>query len=145
MKIDDIKKAILKKLHDNFPTYKLYGEEVPQGFKKPCFFVEILPVSFNNSSKYHIEKSINIDIHYFSENGTNAENFEMIDKLNEIFNIALEVNDRVFTINEINTTIVDTVLHFSFDINFTDALDETKVYDYQEYEKMQELNYKEVE
>lgn len=123
MTIEAIKKAISLKLKSKFPTHKIYTEEIPQGLKRPCFFIEILPINTSNVNKFHREKLINIDIQYFSINETNAENFTMIEELNDLINGVLEVEDRTFTIQQATTDIVDKILHYSFDLDFTDSLE----------------------
>lgn len=44
--IVDIQHSIIKQLKTNFPDHKVYGEKVEQGLVRPCFFVDILPITF---------------------------------------------------------------------------------------------------
>jgi hypothetical protein len=93
--------------------------------------------------KYHQNKLVKIDIRYFSKSETMGENLETLERLQEIFQPLLIVKDRKFTIQESKVSMVDKVLDFSFQIQFMDTIDETKLYDYQNYEKMQQLSMKE--
>lgn len=137
MTLTDIKKAVLAKLKAKFPTHKLYGEEIKQGFTRPCFFIEIVPISTNNLDELYDQKRISVKVHYFSPNETNEENYSMSDELNKVFRLYLPVQDRNLHILSTDSTIVDSVLIFSFDLNFIDAIED----DGQDvYEYMQELN-----
>lgn len=94
-------------------------------------------------NKYHRRKFINVEIQFHSVNGTNDEDLEMIDRLYEVFDPVLTVKDRILAINVIRTRIKDNVLRLSFYLDFTDSIDETKIYGYQKYELMEELEMKE--
>ncbi|QEK11693.1 hypothetical protein FQB35_04565 [Crassaminicella thermophila] len=118
-----IKEAIFKKLSSNFQGYKLYGEEIQQGFKRPCFFVQIIPVIDTMDHQFYKSRAINIDIHYFSENETNHENLLMLDQLNDVFSKGLKVDDRCISIDETTSNTIDGVLHFAFTLNYTDSED----------------------
>lgn len=139
MKLTDIKKAINDTLKSNFPTVKVSSPDVEEGFKKPSFFVEILPITRGKEGKYHYSRSVTVVIQYFSENETELENIKMQDQLEEVFGQVLKINDRVITIHNIESEINDKVLHFQFDISYLDSLEEDKVYGYEEAEFMQEL------
>ena len=47
---------------------------------------------------------------------------DSISKIDILFRPVFKVKDRAFTILETSTTIVDDILHFSFELNFVDCL-----------------------
>ena len=49
IKINDIYKATNLMLSGEF-NLKIYGNEISEGFKAPCFFVRILPTEISNES-----------------------------------------------------------------------------------------------
>lgn len=143
VKLIEIKDIIIQKLTNSFPSLNIYGEENGQQLQKPALLVKFRPISMAIENKYHRRKFINVEIQFHSLNGTNEEDLEMIDRLYEVFDPVLTVKDRILTINVIRTRIKDNILKLSFYLDFTDSIEETKGYQYQEYELMQELEMKE--
>lgn len=143
VKLIEIRDVIIQNLTDSFPTYNIYSEENGQELVKPALLVKLHPISMAIENKYHRRKFINVEIQFYSLNGTNQENLEMIDKLYEVFDPVLTVDDRIFSLKVFRTRIKDNILRLSFNLDFIDSIDETKVYDYQEYELMNELEMKE--
>lgn len=138
MKLTDIKKAINTLLETNFPGHKIYADDIKEGFSRPCFFVELLPISRDNEGNGLYSRRVSVIINYFSRDKTSLENIKMQDQLEEIFGQTLTVGDRVVTINNIEGYINDGILQFSFNIDYVDSLDIT-----QDYELMGELEMKE--
>lgn len=138
MTLLDVKKSIVSKLKAKFPTIKVVAHEVEEGFTKPAFFIQMIPFGIISNNKYHKTKSINIDIHYFSDTETHIDNLNMIDSLEDTFLPSISILDRNFTIENINTKEDGGILHFEFDISFTDSFDVTET-----HELMQELELKE--
>lgn len=144
----DIQKSISRKLNSKFNDHFIYSEEVKQGLKRPAFFINIIPISTDNFPVYK-EKLINIDIMYFSSNETSEENLNMINMLEELFNMTLIIADREITIGSLNFRIVDDILHCNFSLDFTDdvptvELDPNLGYTPETIETMQELDIEEV-
>ncbi|TCO78023.1 phage tail terminator family protein [Marinisporobacter balticus] len=140
MTLLEIKKSVLGKLKEHFPTYQAYEDIQAQGFDRPAFFIQVLPISTTMEDKYHQSKLIKIDIRYFSKSETMEENLKIVEKLQQIFHTVLLVQDRKFTIQESKVNMIDKVLDFSFQVYFMDMI---QAYDYQVYEEMQNLNMKE--
>lgn len=139
IKLVEIQSAVSDRLKTNFPTYPVHVGEMPQEMIRPAFFMHILPVSTKMENKYYRNRRINVEIQYFSPNETHLENLDMTDQLNEYFDSFLSVEDRKLMVSETRTRIENNVLYFTFDIEFSDSIDETKAPDYQNYEYMEEL------
>lgn len=143
MKLMEIKDAITQRLTESFPTHNIYREENGQEILKPALVVRVHPISMAIENKYHRRKFINASISFHSINGTNDEDLDMIDKLYETFDSVLTVNDTVLTLGVFRTRIINNILKLSFNLDFIDSIDETKSYNYEEYELMSELEMKE--
>ncbi|MTI57484.1 phage tail terminator family protein [Geosporobacter ferrireducens] len=143
IKLVEIQNAVDDKLNTNFPAYPIYVGEIPQEITRPAFFMHILPVSTRVENKYYRNRKINVEIRYFSRNETHLENLNMADLLNELFDSFLMAGNRKLMVEETRTIIEENVLCFTFDIEFSDSIDEEKAYDYQDYEYMEELLIKE--
>lgn len=140
MRLTDIKKAINAVMRENFSGYNFYAPDVNEGFIRPCFFIELLPVTRDNEGGGIYSRRVSVVISYFSKNKTDLENIKMQDELEEIFAQALKINDRVITIDNTSGYVTDGVLHFSFNIDYLDSIDEADQYGYDPHaEPMQEL------
>lgn len=117
LSIVDIKKAIVTKLKPL--GINIVASDIRSGFKKPAFFVQIMPIGEDVNSDISIN-TLTINIHYFSEDKTDLDNLKMIDKLKKIFVNKLEINDRTITISDKRYDIDDNILQFRFDIRYTE-------------------------
>lgn len=119
LSIVDIKKAIVTKLKPF--GINIVASDIRSGFKKPAFFVQIMPIGEDVNSDISIN-TLTINIHYFSEEKTDLDNLKMIDKLKKVFINKLEINDRTVTISDKRYDIDDNVLQFMFDIRYTEEV-----------------------
>ena len=124
MTLFDIKESLRGEIKAKLPSHKIYAVEVKEGFKRPAFFVEVIPVNIQNRL-YYKDVSVTVNIRYYPEGETYEEIMDISDKLTEIFGATLKVGDRVLTINnqESETTDEDgnKYLQFSFDLNYQDG------------------------
>lgn len=130
----DLNKAINHILKTNFPGHKLYAGEVTEGFERPCFFTQVVPLRSEYETKNYKSDRLMVVINYFNENDTELENIKMHDKLSNIFTMTLKVKGRCFLLQNIRSSIVDSVLQFRFDLDFL-----SKVGKQEEHEIMEEL------
>lgn len=135
MKLTDLKLAINKVLKERFPDHKNYRNDEKEGFKRPCFFVQIFPIAFEYSTVNYTSNKLMIVINYFSKNRTQLENLKMHDTLKEAFGRSLKVNDRYLHLRNIRSDEADGTLQFKFDLNFFEGLEK----DLEDYELMREL------
>lgn len=131
----DIKKSINNVLKTNFSNLKIYAGEIVEGFKRPCFFTQVLPVSTEYDTTNFTSNKTMIVINYFSKDKTDLENIKMYDDLKKAFGMTLKVNNRSFLLHDIRADIADGVLQFKFDLDYfadIEKIDKHKI--------MQELN-----
>ncbi|HQD81181.1 MAG TPA: hypothetical protein PK003_10145 [Bacillota bacterium] len=100
---------------------RVYGNEVKEGFKRPCFFVQLLPIHDRIESARMERRLIMVAVQYFSEHGTDIENLAMADKLKEVFGLTIDVGGRKLTRGGTRIDMVDGVLQFRFDLDFYDT------------------------
>lgn len=127
---NDIRDAIMKLLKTAYPTANIYGEEIQQGFKRPAFFVQLVPGASTTINIAHRQKSILADVHYFSDAVASERNRDMWNKAEEldaVFGTTLCVEDRNFFIQDAQPEIVDEVLQYQFNLSFTDSRDDAVV------------------
>lgn len=113
--------AVKKKLEKNFKGIKIQSQDIEEGFLRPSFFIELDNIKVEDFMKKLQEKNITVRITYFPSTliGNQAENLKTLDKLNETFledNI-LELDDNYVTeVNEVDTSISNRLVHYSFEI-----------------------------
>ena len=117
----DIAKAVTMVIKGVFPKISIYGDEVREGYKTPSFFVGIMPVSSINHTKAIKEEQLLITVSYFSNTTESLKNFNVMQELKVAFGQMLSVDNRKFTIEEMNTEKVGEdgdIYQLTFDINY---------------------------
>lgn len=120
---NDIRDAIMTELNTACPIVNIHGEEVQQGFKRPAFYVQLIPESGSILNPAHRQKNILVDICYFSTDGKGREAWGIADGLDEMFSASIIVGDRELFINDPHPEIIDKVLHYQFSLSYTDSGD----------------------
>lgn len=114
----DIKKSINAVLKTT--GYKVYGNEVKEGFIRPCFFVQFFPIGSNLLNPATTENLIMVEIVFFSKDKTDLENLKMHDLLQTKFTPVLVVGNRKILISKYRSETNDGVLSIKFDLNYFD-------------------------
>lgn len=137
----DIRKAITTALKSKFQNIKVFFDDV-ENSTDDYFYIEFTPKSKTIDDIY-TNKIIKIDIDYVLALDENKKIDrrklqDSISKIDILFRPIFKVKDRTFTVLETSTTIVDEILHFSFELDFVDCLSDDE-FDGIEYELMQNL------
>lgn len=131
-----IKKSINEKLKAKF-NIEINSRDIREGFIRPSFFVDFENIN-KNALESQIERSFTVRIYFFptDRNAPSMEILDVLEQLEEIFDLKLQVGDRHLNIFETNSETTDGVLQFEFDIHFEDGREVTEV------ETMSELKFK---
>lgn len=137
----DIRKAITTALKSKFQNIKVFFDDV-ENSTDDYFYIEFTPKSKTIDDIY-TNKIIKIDIDYVLALDENKKIDrrklqDSISKIDILFRPIFKVKDRTFTVLETSTTIVDEILHFSFELDFVDCLDDEEISNIK-YELMQIL------
>lgn len=141
-KFIDVQAAIVSKLRKIDPEVEINSSDIEEGFKRPCFYVDILNGKVNNLMDKFQEKNLEFDILYFPKHPkkNQIDLLEMRDKLtesfveNSYFNI---MDDLVVQATDVDIFEVDKVLHCKFNIFISEEYVRTYEHD------MEELEFKE--
>lgn len=125
-----IAQGIAKEFGEN---YTIYTDEIKQGFKEPCFFIQAINSNERQvlSSRYQFRQSFVVQ--YFN-NSTNAELYEISEKLMRVLEYVFCVDETTLRGLNRNYRIIDGVVNVFVDYNY---------YAYEEREKevnMETLN-----
>lgn len=135
--------AIKKKLNKAFPKIEVQMQDVEEGFKRPSFFIELTNIKSKDFMKSFKDNSLTIRIIYFPSHPhkNQLELLKMMDELDKIFIednvLELDVDFRT-EIYETDKNVVDKVLHYSFDIYFSEQYIKEMI----EVEMMENLEFK---
>lgn len=128
----DLKRGITKKIHENFKT-KVLNSEAQQDFKESYFFVYF--ETFERESYSNTNDYVNYGVVVQYQKADKNSLMEIGDKLSQIFNYSLRIDDLYLLITNNSWYIEDNSLFFTFELGFyVDKLKKEI-----NYELMQEL------
>ena len=131
----DLKRGIIKKIHENFKV-KVLNSEAQQDFKESYFFVYF--ETFERESYSNTNDYVNYGVVVQYQKTDKNTLMEIGDKLSEIFNYSLKIDDLYFLITNNSWYIEDNALFFTFELGF--YVDKLK--NVVNYELMKELQMK---
>lgn len=135
--LKELNKAVNGVLRSIYPNYKIYAGEVTEGFQRPSFFTQIIPMRMDYETQNYKSDRLVVAITYFNESDTELENIKMYDNLVHAFGRTLKVRDRHLRLLNIHPNNADGYMQFRFDLDFWSQLEKTE-----KYELMKELEVK---
>ena len=119
--IDMIKDAIKAKLEELYPSgHTVYDEVLPEAFTKPSFLIMLTEQSYQKSLGERFSSEVFFDISYYTDQP--AKRMDCI-RIQEELLRAFEVVG-TFHIRNKKAKITDDVLHFTFDIRYSERKEE---------------------
>lgn len=122
--INSIRQAIVNKLQETYPGYTIYDDDVPQNFKKQSFLITLIDQDYSKRLNSKYKSLLSFDIAYFSKLKTDIKadcHEKQIELLREFDLLG------TYKVKNKQATIVDNVLHVTFDINYSELKVETSV------------------
>lgn len=124
-------------MKNKYPDYKVFFDDIEKSTKS-YFYVEMNVVSLTFDDIY-FDRYLQIDITFRPKEDSlgrirRAELYDKADELEELIRPIFYVEDRAITVLKAEQTIVDEVLHYIFNLDFTDSFTPEE-----EYELMQNL------
>lgn len=116
--LTSLTRAVNAVLRANFPDYKIYAGEVTEGFQRPSFFTQIIPLRGGAETFNYNSNRLMVSINFFNRDDTELENILMYDELVEAFGRHLRVEGRVLLLDNVRSSSIDETLQFRFDIDF---------------------------
>lgn len=121
MKFADIKKAINALLKQKYPSYKIYGKEVKEGYDTPAFFTEIIDKGSRGKTKNFSEGGFTIKITYFPKVNNELDKLEKTDEIKDLFGLVFFLGERRLTVGEYSHDFIgeySDILQISIDIEY---------------------------
>ena len=126
MTIKEVKKGFNALLASKYPSIKLYSKAVVEGYKRPCFFTQLKPISMNNSTQTTRYNLATFYIEYMQERLDEADMLDKIDEIRNLFGQYVRVGDRAVDVTEFSFDYVGTdrnILEISLDIEWFDRIE----------------------
>ena len=95
MTLSDVKKGLIGKMKQVFPTskYKYYSMGVVEGYKRPCFFTQLKPIDTSPSNYNTRMMKATLYIDYMQDKVDEADVLDVIQMLQDAFELAVPVQD----------------------------------------------------
>lgn len=116
--ISDIKQAIAQKILELYPEATVYDEDIPQNFKTPSFLVTVIEQGYGKRLANKFTSTVSLDLAYFSD----KEKSDIKSDCHAVQVNIMRAFDLVggFRIRNLQATIVDNVLHITFDVSYSE-------------------------
>lgn len=112
--INNIKQAIVNKLIELYPGFTIYDEDVPQNFKTQSFLITLIEQDYNKRMNVKYKSLLTFDIAYYSDRGI-AETKSDCQRVQLGLLRGFDIIGTFRVLNK-QATIIDNVLHVTFDI-----------------------------
>lgn len=123
--VNDIKQCIVDNLLNIYPGINIYDEDIPQNFKSPSFLITLTDHSYSKRINNKFNGEISFDISFFSDKEKTEIKNDCIKVQQELFR-GFDLITTYRPLNK-NATIVDNVLHFSFNIKYSEIIKENEL------------------
>lgn len=127
----DIKQALNAALRRAYPKEAVYFDHIDKA-KMPYFYVEFTAIHHTPLDEAYTEKLLQIDVTYCPNDKREvkrADLFAMADELDRALRPVLQVKDRALTLQDIEITVHDDVLHYIFNLDFADAFESEETHE----------------
>ena len=124
--INDVYKGISVECKIVNPAAKIYRDNIPQNFKTPAFFAELIEISPMRSVNGKQRISSQFDLQYFPDGNPTEYKTKCI-QMQEELSRHFQVLEGSFYVKDRSFKLTDDVLHFQFTVDYTEAFiaDET--------------------
>ena len=102
MKIAEVKKGLLDQMAVAFPKkkFKYYSQAVVENYERPCFFTQLKPIDMSPENHNTVKNTFAFYITYMPKSVDEVEQYEVVEKIREIFGLYIKVGDRAVDVTE---------------------------------------------
>lgn len=123
--ISNIRQAIADQLKQLYPTSTIYVEDVPQNFREPSFLISLIKQDYGKRVNIKFNSLLSFDVAYFSDKGM----ADIKEDCHEVQTNLFRAFDLIGGYRILNKqgTIVDHVLHVTFDVSVSEIKTESSI------------------
>lgn len=118
--INDVYKGIKAECKVIIPNVTVYRDNIPQNFKTPSFFTELLDLSPERSINGKQRISAQFDLQYFPDGDSTEYKTKCIKMQEELYR-HFHVLEGSFHVKDRSFKVTDDVLHFQFTVDYAEA------------------------
>lgn len=105
--LKELKKGLLDVLKGLYPDgYRFYGIEVTEGYEKPSFFTQLVPVLVEPQTQRITDNIFLFAITYFQKKPDESDALEKINKIREAYGIKVRIWDRYVNVDSFSYEFV---------------------------------------
>ena len=144
IRLRSIKKAFTALLKQKYPKYAVHFDHIEKR-DAPYFYIEMQPL-IHTVDRIYNERTIQVDITFVPDEDRygrvdRAALYDIADTLDTRIRPVFYVEDRAITILDVEITFVDDILHYIFNLDFQDNLDDAAGIQYELAQHMElEIN-----
>lgn len=122
----ELKKALIDVIKNKYgKSYKYYGNEVTEGYDKPSFFTQIVPVQNENVTTNFSERKYSFVITYFQKEIDEEDALTKFSELVEAFGLKVKVNNRYVNVSDFDYEFIgekNNILQMSLNVSYMDGI-----------------------
>ena len=123
----DVKKALIDVLKKIFgKKYKYYGIEVSEGYEKPSFFTQMIPIDTGNETINTANSAYSFVITCFQEKIDEADALETFSKIREGYGLKVKIGNRYINVTDVDYDFVGekrNILQVTVNVSFKDKIE----------------------
>lgn len=109
MKLKDFKKDCNKLLSETFESkYPIYGTETTDGYKRPAFFTELLPRTWQRKNRNIVEVGLTYKLTFLETTHNEATCLSIVDSVQEAFGWTVKAAGKTWLCDSIDYDWIDT-------------------------------------
>ncbi len=122
-----IKQTIEEVITIGLPQLQLLPQKPTEALEATSIYIELDNIIKNNRL-YNYERSLTVRVYIYPSNTANgiSEALEVIEGLEELFQLTMKIEDRSIKIPETSSKLEDGVFQFEFNMNYFEAKEETE-------------------
>lgn len=125
--IQEIKKAMIQVMKELYPKgYRFYGAEITEGYEKPSFFTQILPVAMDNETKNLRNNVLMFVATYFQKETNESDLLKKAHEIRMAFGLKVKVLDRSLNVTDFDYDFMgndDDILQVRVTVSFKEQIE----------------------
>lgn len=97
----EVKKSCNRVLKDAFQELKIYGVEVREGLKQPCFYTEIVPYSLVYESINLVKQKCGFKITLLEKTPNEEFQLSVFEKIRKVFHLKVRIKEKLVTVDSV--------------------------------------------
>ena len=140
--LTEIKRELLAVLKDLYPKgYMFYGIEITEGYKKPSFFVQLVPVSSEVQTKRVKSRVFIFAITYFQKKIDEEDALRKVSEIENAYGNKVKIGTRYANVTDFEYEYVgeyNNILQARVTFSFNDLIDQSE----EEHDLVEEVHLK---